>query len=356
MADLLQLMRPEIRTLKPYEPASYAEGMVRLNANESPWRPPGDGSRRGLNRYPEARPWTLTQRLAERFEVAADSLVVTRGSSEAIDLLVRSFCRPGQDAIVICPPTFGMYRAYADVHGARVVEIPLLRDQGFALNTQEILETWHHEVRIVFICSPNNPTGTLVPRATLNKLCEGLAGRGLVALDAAYAEFSAQYDLSDLLARHSNLVVMRTLSKALGLAGVRCGVLLADAAIAGPIGAALPPYAFSTPCTEAVLDALEDDNSAEQSRRVELLCNQRDQLRRALDRLDLVEETWPSEANFVLCRSNQPEVFAKRARSAGILVRSFSESAGLDGCIRVSVGTPEENAQLLAGLEVNEHE
>ena len=152
--DVAALARPDIRALEAYVPASYAPGLVRLNANEAPWRSSADATERGLNRYPEARPGALTQTLADHYGVPADSLFVTRGTSEAIDLLIRCFCRPGQDEIVICPPTFGMYAVYANIQAAGIREIPL--EDGFTLPVDAILSAWRDPRRLVFVTTPNN--------------------------------------------------------------------------------------------------------------------------------------------------------------------------------------------------------
>jgi len=348
MNRLQALFRPELHSLEPYRAAEYADGFLRLNANETPWRPTGDASSTGLNRYPEVRPATLTARLAAHYGVDPERLLVTRGSSEGIELLIRATCRTGLDDIVICPPTFGMYSAYAQVQGAGIVEVPLLREQGFALDLPGIEAAWNDRCKLLFLCSPNNPTGNSVPAAQITALCEQLDGRGLVIVDGAYLEFAATDSSRDLLDRHANLVLLRTLSKALGLAGVRCGATLADVSVIDMLERVLPPYSLSTPCTDAVLAAL-DEAAARQSD-IERLVAERQRVAAALAASPRVEQVWPSDANFLLVQAADADAMVSDARSAGVLIRDFSQSSYTPGCVRITVSTRPENDRLLEAI------
>lgn len=349
--DTLKLLRPAIRELQPYKPADYVGGFIRLNANEAPWRPPGDETRDGLNRYPDPRPRELTERLTAHYGLDPGQLLVTRGSSEAIDVLIRAFCQADRDEIVICPPTFGMYEVYAQIQGARVRRVALDRAAGYSLPVDAILETWSPATKLVFVCSPNNPTGNRFPDGDIECLCDGLAGRGVVVLDAAYQEFAGDDPMRGLLARHDNLVVLRTLSKALGLAGVRCGALIGQGAVVELIGRVLPPYCFPTTSQDAVVSLLKPSAGEELDRRRRLIIAERARLLETLPRLPLVGKVWPSDANFILVESTDAPALVARARNAGILVRDFSWDPLLPGCIRITVGTPEENDKLLGALE-----
>lgn len=351
MTNTLDLLRPEIRQLQPYRPADYVGGFVRLNANETPWRPPGDESRDGLNRYPEPRPAELTKRLARLYGVQPHELLVTRGSSEGIDVLIRAFCRAGQDNIVICPPTFGMYEVYAQLQGAGVRTFPLDRATGYSLQVDLVLKQWSPADKLVFVCSPNNPTGNLVPDADLERLCTGLAGRGVVVLDAAYQEFSGSDPLLGLLGRHENLVVLRTLSKALGLAGVRCGSLVGRSALIGLLGRILPPYCFPTTSQDAVLRLLTPEAQDQLAERRAKIVAERERISPALAAVPGIERVWPSAANFVLIESRNAKALVARARDAGILLRDFSWDPLLPGCVRITVGAPDENDKLLEALK-----
>ena len=348
MSNLLDLARPEIRALHAYRAAGHEDGLVRLNANETPWPAIGDGD--SLNRYPNERPVTLTGRLTAHYGLDPGRLLVTRGSTDAIDLLLRGFCRAGQDEIIICPPTFTMYQVYAHIQGATVREVPLLRERGFALNHKAIIDSWTPQTKLLFVCSPNNPTGNRVPEAELDELCVALAGRGLVVVDGAYSEFADSDPTRSLLQRHDNVVVLRTLSKAYGLAGIRCGALLAHAEIVSMLGKVLPPYAFPTPSVQAALRCLEQLDEDEQNQRIAKLTAERARLASELAELDSVTQIWPSEANFLLAEFGEPGQAVKAARRGGVLLRDFSEEPGLSGCLRITVGDTDQNNQLLASF------
>lgn len=350
MSGAIELLRPEIRKLRPYKPADYVGGFIRLNANEAPWRPPGDETRDGLNRYPDPRPAELTERLTAFYGLQAGQLLVTRGSSEAIDVLIRAFCRAGQDNIVICPPTFGMYEVYAQIQGAGVQSVPLDRANGYSLPVDRILREWLPASKLVFVCSPNNPTGNRFPDAEVKRLCSGLAGLGVVVLDAAYQEFAGADPLHELMAAHDNLVVLRTLSKALSLAGVRCGALIGRSNLVDLLGRVLPPYCFPTTSQDAVLRLLTDEVRPEIARRRALILAERERLMAALPRIPGVEHVWPSAANFILVEAQDASALVARARTAGILLRDFSWDPLLPGCVRITVGSAEDNDQLLEAL------
>lgn len=350
MSRTLDLLRPELARLTPYRPADYVGGFVRLNANETPWRPPGDDSRDGLNRYPDPRPAELISRLAAHYGVQPDALLVTRGSSEAIDLLIRSFCRAGQDEIVICPPTFGMYEFYAQVQGAGIRRIPLDREQGYTLPVDAILAQWTDHGKLVFVCSPNNPTGNCFPDSEVERLATGLAGRGVVVLDSAYVEFAASDPLHGMLARHDNIVVLRTLSKSLSLAGIRCGSMIGRAPLIELIGRALPPYCFPTSSQDAVIRCLGAEAQAELAARRQLIIAERSKLAAALAGLPDVLRVWPSDANFLLVETTAGSTLSARARAGNILLRDFGWDPMLPNCVRITVGSPADNQQLLNAL------
>lgn len=349
-AAVIALLRPEILKLSPYRAADYIGGFVRLNANELPWRPPGDDTPDGLNRYPDPRPTELTAKLTGFYGVEPGQLLVTRGSSEAIDLLLRAFCRAGQDTIVISPPTFGMYVFYAQIQGARVRVVPLQRERGFAYPADEVVAAWEPGFKLAFVCSPNNPTGNRVPDDTIDFLCRSLAGRGVVVLDAAYQEFAGPDPLHGLLARHQNLIVLRTLSKALGLAGVRCGALIGQKRVVDLLGRALPQYCFPTGGQQAVLRCLAPDVLTEFARHRDEVIAERQRLLAALPKLPGIVRTWPSEGNFILVETSSAPTLMERARHAGILLRDFSWDPLLPSCVRITVGSTEENNRLLAAL------
>ncbi|TDJ44467.1 MAG: histidinol-phosphate transaminase [Gammaproteobacteria bacterium] len=350
MSKSIELARPEIRKLVPYSAASYEEGLVRLNANETPWPAPGGSTAASLNNYPPEKPVELTNRLAEYYGVAPENLLVTRGSSEAIDLLIRCFCAAGEDAVVICPPTFGMYRVYADIQGARVHEIPLEAEHNYALNADEITRNWPDDGKLLFICSPNNPTGNSFATEQINLLATLLSGRAIVVVDAAYAEFADETQTKDLLESmdNDNIVILRTLSKAFGLAGARCGGLIGPANIISMASCVMPPYAIATPVLDAALASLTPDAKMQVAEHCEILRNERDRLAAELAQLDGIETVYPSEANFLLVKAKDADRCMHLAQEGGVLIRNLGGQ--LPGSLRITVGNAEQNNLLLQSL------
>ena len=347
MSWVQALARPDIVALEPYEHASWEPGLERLHANELPWRPAEDDSRAGLNRYPEPQPRALVAALAELYGVAPAALLVGRGSDEAIDLLTRAFCRAGTDAVLVCPPTFGMYSVSARIQGAEVLQAPLRAADGFAVDEQAVLDRCAAAVKLVFLCSPNNPTGNLLEEAAILRLARRLAGRALLVIDEAYIEFAARPSLARLVAEQPNLAILRTLSKAYGLAGARCGALIADPEIIALLRKIIPPYAIPALTLEAVLERLGPEARAQARAGLEVLLAERRRLSQSLPRLARVTRVWPSDANFVLAEFADAGAALARAREARLLVRDARGYPGLGRALRVTVGTPEQNGRLL---------
>lgn len=350
MSWLSDLARAEIRDLHAYQHASWEPGLVRLHANELPWRAPLDGSEAGLNRYPEPHPHELAARLAELYGVPADWVLPGRGSDEAIDLLTRSYCRAGVDAVLITPPTFGMYSVAARIQGASVIAVPLCREQRFALDTGAILAALTPQVKLVYLCSPNNPTGNLLERTAILELARALAGRALLVVDEAYVEFSGAASLTTELAGNPGLVVLRTLSKAYGLAGARCGALLAHPEIIAMLQKVIQPYAVTQLSIEAVFRTLRPEPLAVATQRVACIVAERNTLARALGEQRGTVRVWPSAANFLLVDFTDAAAVLARAHAGGLLLRDLRSNAALPQALRISVGSPEQNQQLLASL------
>jgi histidinol-phosphate aminotransferase len=347
MSDILALARPEIVALKAYSHASWDPAFERLHANELPWRAETDRSLAGLNRYPEPHPHELAEALANLYGVPAANLLPGRGSDESIDLVVRAFCRAGVDNVILCPPTFGMYAVAARIQGAAVREVPLLKAQGYALDVEGVLAACDTNTRIVFLCSPNNPTGNDMDPAAVEKVLVTLANRALVVVDEAYIEFSGGASLTGSLSRHPNLVVLRTLSKAFGLAGARVGSLIASAPIVRLLGKVIPPYSIPQLTIEAVLATLAPASVVIQRERVAQVKVERERLRAALETKKSVRRVWPSVANFLLIDCVDPEATLAAARDARLLIRDMRAAAG---ALRISVGTPEQNDRLIRSL------
>jgi histidinol-phosphate aminotransferase len=348
-----KLARREILELQPYETAKQVAGLVRLNANEAPW--PIDGSTRdGLNRYPQIRPLQLHARLAVHYGVSPDMILATRGSSEAIDLLIRAFCRAGVDNIMVSPPTFAMYRVYADIQGARTLSAPLVAGKDFSLDAAAVLEGCSAETKLVFVCSPNNPTGGLVPLAAIQELCLGRPDHSLIIVDEAYAEFSEAPSAVSLFdhgsRRYTNLVVLRTLSKGYSLAGARCGAVIANPAVIRLLSRILAPYALATPVVDCVLRALEPESIKRAHLAAGKVLRERERLAAALRQCPDVVKVWPSRSNFLLVKFRSLPQADERLRAHRILVREFGHDAALRDCARISVGRPKENDLLLEAL------
>jgi histidinol-phosphate aminotransferase len=351
MSWISDIARPEIVALKPYEHASWEPHLERLHANELPWRAIGDDSGAGLNRYPEPQPRELVARLAALYGATPDQVLVGRGSDEAIDLLCRCFCRAGQDAVLICPPTFGMYAVAARIQGADVVSVPLRVNDGFTLDEDEVLRQCTPNVKLVFLCSPNNPTGNVIPADVILRIASRLEGRALVVVDEAYAEFSDAPSLVKHIATLPQLAVMRTLSKSHGLAGARCGTLIATPEVIALLRKVIPPYAITQMTVEAVLKLLEAPQIAVMNARIGSMRAERERMRDALGKLPGVKRLWPSESNFILVEFADAEHALRSSREANLLIRDVRAQVGLPRTVRISIGTPEQNDRLLEALK-----
>lgn len=347
--SVLDLARPEIRTLQPYSSARMEAGgaQIMLNANESAWEPAGDAGH-GCNRYPDPQPNALLQALAELYGVQREQLCVGRGSDEAIDLLVRAFCRAGQDAVVIQPPTFGMYAVCARIQNAAVIEVSLAQD--FSLDVPALLAAVTPAVKLVFLCTPNNPSGKSIPRADIERVAQELIGKALLVVDEAYIEFSDQPSVIDLIARYEHLAVLRTLSKGWALAGARIGSLIANPEVIGLIRRIMPPYPLPLPCVAAALAALSPSGQNVAREHVAIVREQRAAMQKALSGLAGVREVLPSDANFLAVRFNDAGAVYQRLLQAGIVVRDVRRYPNLQDALRITIGTLEENARVLAVL------
>jgi len=346
VAGPVSLARRDLTDFVPYESAVPKADMVRLHANESSWRHDWDDTGRGLNRYPDPGGEALSARLAELYGVPAEQVLPTRGSDDAIDVLVRTFCEAGRDNVVICPPTFGMYAVAARVQGAGVLEAPLSADRGFGLDLGAT-ESAAARAKIVFLCSPNNPTGNAVPAGQVAELCRRLAGRALVVVDEAYGEFAETPSAVTLRAEHDNLVVLRTLSKAYALAGARVGVLIGDAELVSLLRGVLPPYPLPTLSVEAARRLLVPGVLARARAETRAAVQRREALRGVLAELSCIETVWPSEGNFLLIRFRDADSAVAACRDGGVLVRDFSRRPGLTGCVRITVGDESQNRMLV---------
>lgn len=350
MSWLTEIARPEIRALKAYEHAAWEPGLIRLHANELPWRSYGDASEAGLNHYPEPHPHALTAALARFYGVEPDQLLASRGSDEAIDLLIRSYCRAGTDAVIVCPPTFGMYAVAARIQGAAVTEVPLRRERDFACDFDTLRQRCDPRVKLVFLCSPNNPTGNRLDQDSILALAQELQGRALLVIDEAYVEFADRPSLIGALEAAPGLVVLRTLSKAHALAGARCGTLIAHPEVVALLRKVIQPYAVTQLTIEAVFRALEPAVLAPMRAHLDTIRRERARVAGALAGCRRVRRVWPSEANFLLAEFDDARAALERTHAAGLLVRDLRTAPQLEQAVRISIGSPEQNDRLLASL------
>lgn len=347
MNAVTSLARPEILSLTPYAHAVWLPSLTRLHANEAPWRPAGDNTLAGLNRYPEPQPKALVARLAALYGVAPDQVLVTRGADEAIDVLSRVYLRAGKDAIMQCGPTFGMYQAAARIQGAEVIELALNRSAGWSIDPQQLLAAWQPRVKLVYLCSPNNPTANLLDPSALEHLCSALDGKAIVVIDEAYIEWSGSRSLTRWLQRFETLAILRTMSKAHALAGARLGALLASPDMIKLAARVIPPYALAQPAIEAALRALEPAELIISQTRLEALLEEKHYLRRQLMESPLVAKVWPSDSNFLLVDCRDADQFMKNCIAGGSIVRDLRSHPALPDSLRISVGSRVENDALL---------
>ena len=357
MDEITRLARPDILAMKAYSSAR-TEGEQRmdvfLDANENPFPPyPGDPSCEGLNRYPEPQPSRLLDRFAAHFAVERERLLVTRGADEAIDLLVRAFCRAGRDSVLVNPPTFGMYEIAARIQGAGVRSVALLEDARFELDVDGVLAACDDDpgIKLVFVCSPNNPTGGLFRRADVVRLCIDLLGRALVVADETYIDFSGRPSLAAEAASHPNLVVLRTLSKEYSLAGERCGITIAHPDVIDIAGRILAPYPLTVSAVRAVDRAMSPEGVARARANIRTLLDERARVEQALAASPAATRVHPSDANYLLVETPRPRRLVEMMEAARIKIRDRSTVPGIEGCVRISVGTPEQNDLMLEVVE-----
>ncbi|MGO1068179.1 histidinol-phosphate transaminase [Lysobacter sp. CA199] len=349
----MNLLREDLRDFAGYSSARSEKrsGRVWLNANEAAWPSVADGEG-AVRRYPDPQPRLLREALAQLYGCDPQQLLAGRGSDEAIDLLVRAFCRPGGDAIVITPPTFGMYAVNARLHGTRIVEVAL-RDTpaGFACDFAALAQTAESEqAKLVFLCSPGNPSGSLLPLEEIEALALRLRGRALVVVDEAYIEFAGGASAVRLLGRQRNIAVLRTLSKAHALAAARIGSVIADAGLIAAMQRCQAPYPLPTPCVNLALRALAEVPANTTKARIATAMSEREKLYQALRALPGVRCVYPSQANFLLARFDDPQAAFDGLLDAGVVVRDFRHAPQLGDALRISLGTPEQNAAVIEVL------
>lgn len=350
---VLTLARPELVAMQGYSSARLEAkgGRIFLNANEAPSAPIVDSN---CHRYPEPQPMDLRQRIAEVYGVAWPQVLVGRGSDEAIDLLTRAFCRAGRDAVLISPPTFGMYAVCARVQDAAVIELPLGPAFDYPLAAAIDAVRANPAIKLVYLCTPNNPTGNVIELATVRALLDATRGVALVVVDEAYQEFSKGESALSLLSEFEHLVVLRTLSKAHGLAGYRIGLCFAEAEVVALLQKIMAPYPLPSVCIEAAMRALDAPSLTATAARIAEVRNERARIAAELLKLPDVRAVLPSHANFLSVRFDDPATVYRALQAAGILVRQLQRYPGLSDALRISIGTRADNDALLGVLRAGQ--
>jgi histidinol-phosphate aminotransferase len=340
------LIRPNIRRVHPYSSArleySGRRRSIFLDANENSM---GSVTSQKLNRYPDPLQKEIKAKLAGIKKVRANRIFIGNGSDEAVDLLVRIFCEPRQDALLIFPPTYGVYAFFAEITDVRVDEIPLTRD--FRLDTKSIFEVAGLQHKLMFICSPNNPTANLMCPEDVKIILDRF--QGIVVIDEAYIDFCPQKTFMPWLKKYPRLVILQTFSKAWGLANIRMGMAYADPRIIEVMNTIKYPYNVSGLTQQTVLKAF--DRLPRKEKLVAGILRQRQYLERELTGLSLVAEIYPSQANFILVRVHNAAAIYKFLLTKNIIIRDRSHIHGCSDCLRITVGTATENRKLIAALK-----
>ncbi|RBM26346.1 histidinol-phosphate transaminase [Vibrio tarriae] len=337
-----KLARQQIQALTPYLSARRigGSGDVWLNANESPFNNEYKTDFARLNRYSDCQPKAMIQAYANYAGVQPEQVLTSRGADEGIELLIRAFCEPNQDAILFCPPTYGMYAISAETFGVERKKVPLTADWQLDLPS---IEANLDRVKLVFVCSPNNPTGNLVKRADIIKLLEMTQDRAIVVMDEAYIDFCPEASTVDLLAQYPNLAILRTLSKAFALAGLRCGFMLANAELINVLLKVIAPYPVPVPVAEIAVQALSPAGLARAKYQVLDLGANRAYLQVGLSMVPGVQvfEGW---GNYLLVKFPDGDALFKAAWEHGIILRN----SPIENCVRISVGNREECEKTVA--------
>lgn len=344
MFNLNNLIRENIKTLKPYSSARdefSGEAKVFLDANENSL---GSPLMKWYNRYPDPHQVKLKEAISAIKSVAADHIFLGNGSDECIDLLFRCFCNPGKDNVIICPPTYGMYEVSANINDIELRKAPLLDD--FQLNLAHIETLVDANTKLIWICSPNNPTGNSINRNDIETILNNF--NGLVVIDEAYINFSRHKSFTQELADYPNLVVMQTFSKAWGLAGLRLGMAFASKEIISILNTVKPPYNINQATQELALKALEEVEQVNDM--IKEIVQMRVALKAVFEKIPAIEKVYPSDANFLLLKMKDARKVYDFLLTKGIVVRDRSNVILCEDCLRITIGTEEENTQLVEAI------
>lgn len=338
---MIHLARKNIQNLKPYSSARHefkGTAKIYLDANENPFN-------NGMNRYPDPMQWKVKTQLARIKGVQPENIFLGNGSDEPIDLLMRIFCEPGIDNIITLPPTYGMYQVSADINNVEVRKVNLTKE--YQLDVDAILDAVDEHSKILFICSPNNPTGNSIDRADIETLVQQF--KGVVVIDEAYIDFSSEESCIDFIETYENVVILQTFSKAWGMANIRLGKAFSNTQIIDLLNKVKPPYNISELTQKAALLAFKHRDKVKEA--VATILRERSRLEDNLTRYDFVEEVYPSDANFILVKVTEPNRLYDFLVTRGIIVRNRSTVPLCEGCLRFTVGQPKENDNLLEAMK-----
>ena len=339
--NLNNLIRKNIKAMKPYSSArdefkDIKADMVFLDANENPFKT-------ALNRYPDPQQTALKELISKQKELPINQVLLGNGSDEVLDLIVRAFCEPNQDSILTLLPTYGMYDVLAQLNSIENIEVPLSKD--FNINVDQVLKQVKLSTKLLFICSPNNPSGNIMDVNAITRLLK--AFEGLVVIDEAYIDFTNIESWTQRLNTFPNLMVTQTLSKAYGLAGIRLGTCYASKEIIAVLNKIKPPYNINSLTQQAAIEALQNNEVSEQ---VSSILREREKLANALASCFFVKKIYPSDANFILIKVDDANKRYDELLKHGIVIRNRTTQLGCENCLRISLGTPAENKQLLTLL------
>jgi histidinol-phosphate aminotransferase len=344
MFDINKLVRENIKDMVPYSSARdefHGEAKIFIDANENSL---GSPLLKWYNRYPDPHQQKLKKKISAIKGIAPEHIFLGNGSDEAIDILFRAFCEPGRDNVIVCPPTYGMYEVSARINNIAVKKVQMT--PNFQLNLEGLEETIDPNTKIIWLCSPNNPSGNALYREDIEMVLNNFDG--IVVIDEAYINFSRQRSFLPDLIDYPNLVILQTLSKAWGLAALRVGMAFASAGIIDVMNKIKPPYNINEPSQELASQALDEVEQVNEM--IKIIVSERNRLAALLKQIPIVEEVFPSDANFLLVRIKEARKVYEYLLGKGIVVRDRSTTPGCADCLRISVGTPKENDDLLSAL------
>jgi len=349
MFDLNKILRENIKNLVPYSSArdEYKGSVgIFLDANENSLGSPIDDITENVNRYPDPLHLELKEKLSKIKGVSVENIFLGNGSDEAIDILFRAFCEPGKERAIVCPPTYGMYEVSAAINNVEVKKINLT-PETFQLQTEKIISVFDATTKLIFLCCPNNPTANGIKWTDIKLILKKFSG--IVVIDEAYINFASYKSLITELPNYPNLVILQTLSKAWGMAGLRVGMAFASAQIINVFNKIKPPYNINVVSQQLAKEALE--NVEQVNEFTKEIVEQREKLSDSLKEFAFIHKIYPSEANFLLVKTGEPKKLYDYLSSQQIIVRDRSKAPLCEGCLRITIGTKEENKKLIEALK-----